>query len=173
MVAILVTGYKDFELGIFQNKDKRIDIIKKAIRHHFINYLEDDVDWLIFTGNLGFEYWALQVAKELQKDYDFKIATLFMLETHGNNWNENNQRKLLDFKQVDFVKYVFQTYENASQFKQYNRFLVDNTEKAYLFYDSEKETNLNYLLQEMKQKKDYVIDYLTFDYLNELLDEQT
>ena len=31
MTAILVAGYKSFELGIFQEKDQRIEIIKKAL----------------------------------------------------------------------------------------------------------------------------------------------
>ena len=63
---------------------------------------------MIFTGNLGFEFWALEVAKELQKDYPLKLATLFPFETHGQNWNEANQAKLAAFKQVDFVSIVFQ-----------------------------------------------------------------
>ena len=40
MAAILVTGYKSFELGIFQDKDERISVIKKAIRHDLIRYFE-------------------------------------------------------------------------------------------------------------------------------------
>ena len=55
MAAILVTGYKSFELGIFQDKDERISVIKKAIRHDLIRYFEEGIDWLIFMGNLGFE----------------------------------------------------------------------------------------------------------------------
>ena len=65
MNAILVTGYRGFELSIFQDKDPRIDVIKAAIRKDLIHYLEEGVEWFIFTGNLGFEYWALQVAKKL------------------------------------------------------------------------------------------------------------
>ena len=104
MNAILVTGYRGFELSIFQDKDPRIDVIKAAIRKDLIHYLEEGVEWFIFTGNLGFEYWALQVAKKLQADYPFQIATLFTFETQGQQWNEANQAKLADFKQVDFVK---------------------------------------------------------------------
>lgn len=171
MAAILVTGYKSFELGIFQDKDERISVIKKAIRYDLIRYFEEGIDWLIFMGNLGFEYWALQVAKELHEEYEFSIATIFAFENHGQNWNEANQVKLGEFKQVDFVKYTYKSYENPSQFKNYNQFLVDNTEGAYLFYDSENETNLKYLLQVMQEKEDYPINFLTFDRLNEFLEE--
>lgn len=76
--------------------------------------MEEGLRWIIFTGNLGFEYWALEVAKELQTDYDFQIGTIFSFETHGQNWNESNQVKLAAFKQVDFVKYAFETYESQA-----------------------------------------------------------
>jgi len=103
MTSLLVTGYKSFELGIFKDKDPKVTIIKKAIKRDLKRFLDDGVDWMIFTGNLGFEFWALEVAKELQKDYPLKLATLFPFETHGQNWNEANQTKLAAFKQVDFV----------------------------------------------------------------------
>ena len=137
MNAILVTGYRGFELSIFQDKDPRIDVIKAAIRKDLIHYLEEGVEWFIFTGNLGFEYWALQVAKKLQADYPFQIGTL----------------------------------ENPSQFQQYNHFLVQNTQGAYLFYDTENETQLKYLLKVMQEQADYPITFLTFERLNEFLED--
>ena len=42
---------------------------------------------------------------------------------------------------------------------------------GYLTYDSENETNLKYLLQVMQEKEDYPINFLTFDRLNEFLEE--
>lgn len=78
MTVILVTGYKSFELGIFQEKDQRIEIIKKAIRHDLIRYFDEGVDWLIFMGNLGFEYWALQVAKSSKRSM-ILVLLLFLL----------------------------------------------------------------------------------------------
>ena len=171
MNAILVTGYRGFELSIFQDKDPRIDVIKAAIRKDLIHYLEEGVEWFIFTGNLGFEYWALQVAKKLQADYPFQIATLFTFETQGQQWNEANQANLADFKQVDFVTYAYESYENPSQFRQYNHFLVQNTQGAYLFYDTENETQLKYLLKVMQEQADYPITFLTFERLNEFLED--
>lgn len=46
-----------------------------------------------------------------------------------------------------------------------------NTEGAYLFYDSENETNLKYLVMKMKELPQYRIHYLTFDRLNEIYEE--
>ena len=113
MNSLLVTGYKPYELGILSAKDPRLPIIKEAIRQDLRRFLEEGVKWLVFTGNLGFEAWVLEVAKEMQKDYELQLATIFMFENQGENWNEANQEILSQFKQVDFVKY-------ASKFLCYN-----------------------------------------------------
>ena len=106
MNSLLITGYKAFELGILTAKDPRLPIIKEAIRRDLVRYLEEGVKWLIFTGNLGFESWALEVAQELKKEYEIQLATIFMFENQGENWNEANQELLSRFKQVEFVKYA-------------------------------------------------------------------
>ena len=168
MVSVLVVGYKAFDLGIFGDKDQRLKIIKAAIRRDLIYLLENGMKWLVFTGNLGFEVWVLEVAKELQEEYDFQLATIFIFENQGENWNEVNQEKLANFKNVDFIKYAYPSYENPSQFRTYNQFLLENTDGAYLFYDEENETKLKYLYRMMKENEQYHIKKLTFDDLNEM-----
>ena len=168
MVSVLVVGYKAFDLGIFGDKDQRLKIIKAAIRRDLIYLLENGMKWLVFTGNLGFEVWVLEVAKELQKEYNFQLATIFIFENQGENWNEVNQEKLANFKNVDFIKYAYPSYENRSQFRTYNQFLLEITDGAYLFYDEENETKLKYLYRMMKENEQYHIKKLTFDDLNEL-----
>ncbi|MBZ2130491.1 DUF1273 domain-containing protein [Streptococcus gordonii] len=168
MVSVLVVGYKAFDLGIFGDKDQRLKIIKAAIRRDLIYLLENGMKWLVFTGNLGFEVWVLEVAKELQKEYNFQLATIFIFENQGENWNEVNQEKLANFKNVDFIKYAYPSYENPSQFRTYNQFLLEITDGAYLFYDEENETKLKYLYRMMKENEQYHIKKLTFDDLNEM-----
>ena len=168
MTSLLITGYKAFEIGISTEKDMRINIIKEAAKRDLIHFLEDGVDWLVFMGNLGFESWVLDLANELKKDYEFQTATIFLFENQGENWNEANQAKLAAFKQTDFVKYAYPTYQNPSQFRDYNQFVIQNTDGAYLFYDEEQETKLKYLYQEMKKQEQYFIKKLTFDDLNEV-----
>ena len=168
MVSVLVVGYKAFDLGIFGDKDQRLKIIKAAIRRDLIYLLENGMKWLVFTGNLGFEVWVLEVAKELQEEYNFQLATIFIFENQGENWNEANQEKLSNFKNVDFIKNAYPSYENPSQFRTYNQFLLESTDGAYIFYDEENETKLKYLYQMMKENKQYHIKKLTFDDLNEM-----
>ncbi|MEQ9810120.1 DUF1273 domain-containing protein [Streptococcus jiangjianxini] len=167
MTTLLVAGYRSFDLGIFKENDERIAVIKKAIRRDLERFCSEGLKWLIFTGELGFEYWVLEVAKELKEDYDLKLATIFCFANQGDNWNEANQMKLSAFKQVDFVKYSFDAYDNPGQFKQYHQFLLANTDEAYLFYDSDHETNLKYLYH-MMRKSDYKVTQLRFDDLNDI-----
>ena len=171
MNSLLIMGYTSFDLVIFNEKDIKVSIIKKTIRRKLINFLEEGLRWVIFTGNLGFEYWALEVAKELQTDYEFQIGTIFPFETHGQNWNENNQIKLASFKQVDFVKYAFEAYENPGQFRQYNEFLLENTEGSFVFYDEENETKLKNMVEKMKQSSNYEVYLLNFEDLQETFEE--
>ncbi|KXT75271.1 DUF1273 domain-containing protein [Streptococcus sp. DD12] len=173
MTALLISGYRSFEVGIFQDKDPRLAVIKKAIRRDLIQYLEEGVDWLIFTGNLGFDYWVLEVAKELQEDYPIALATIFLFENQGENWTESNQAKLAAFKQVDFIKYSFPHYENPGQFVAYHQFLLENTQEAYFFYDAENETNFKHLYNRARAKEGYSVRCLDFERLNDIAQEST
>lgn len=172
MTSILVTGYKSFELGVFNDKDPKIPVIKKAIRRDILRFCDEGLSWLIFTGNLGFEYWAFEVAQDLKDEYGFQVAVIFPFQTHGQNWNEANQEKLARFKQADFVKYTYEDYQGPQQFRNFNQFLLNNTDSAYVFYDPEaQETNLKYFVDLMRQQKDYSVAFLTFERLNEILSE--
>ncbi|MFC3931297.1 SLOG family protein [Streptococcus dentapri] len=171
MTSILVTGYKNFELGIFNDKDPKIEIIKKAIKKNILRYCDQGLDWLVFTGNLGFEFWAFEVAQELKSEYNFQLAVIFPFQTHGQNWNEGNQMKLATFKQADFLKYSYETYQSPGQFRKYQQFLINNTNQAYVFYDPEAETNLKSFIKQMTIKRHYPVDFLTFEKLNEILEE--
>lgn len=171
MQSVLVTGYRHTDLGIFSDKDPRIPIIKKAIKRDCVRMIEEGVQWFVFTGNLGFEFWALEVIEDLkQQGYAVQTAVIFPFANHGEQWNEANQIKLALFKQCDFVKSAYSHYENPGQFREYNQFLLDNTDGAYLFYVHENETNLKYLHNLMLKKESYNTKTLTFDDLNEIVE---
>ena len=170
MTTALILGYSAFDLGLYNDKDPRLKVIKKAIQKDLESMIQEGVTWLVFTGNLGFEYWVLEVARDMKEDYGFQLATIFAFETHGENWNEANQLKLSQFKQVDFVKYAYPKYEHMGQLRDYQRFLLENTNLAYFFYDSENETKLKFIDNLMKNQEGYRIKRLTFEDLNELVE---
>ncbi|NQN51560.1 DUF1273 family protein [Streptococcus suis] len=47
--SLLISGYRHTDLGIFNDKDPRIPIIKTAIKKSMTQFLEDGVEWFIFT----------------------------------------------------------------------------------------------------------------------------
>ena len=64
---------------------------------------------------------------------------------------------------------VFRTSSfHPGQFKDYNRFLLENTDAAYLFYDNENETNLKYLYNLILTQVGYTVKSLNFDDLNDI-----
>ena len=168
MHTALVLGYSSFDLGLFNDKDIRLKIIKKAIRRDLEKMADEGLKWLVFTGTLGFEHWVLEVARDMKDDFGFQLATIFDFETHGENWNEGNRVKLSGFKQVDFVKYAYPNYEHKGQLRDYQLFLLENTDGAYLFYDEENETKLRFFYELMKKKDNYMTKRLTFEDLNEI-----
>lgn len=171
MPTFLVTGYKNFELGIFSEKDPKLQVIKTAIRKDLVKMLEEGVDWFIFQGNLGFEHWCLSVAKELKEEYAFQMACIFPFANHGESWSESNQIILQEFKQLDYVNHSFLTYTNPGQLAQHQEFLMNHSDGAYLFYDSELETSLKYFDQKVRAREDYDLYRLDFERLNEIAQE--
>ena len=171
MKTRLIVGYNAFDLGIFDEKDLKLTVIKRAIRKNLEAFAADGLEWLIFGGNLGFEYWVLEVAKEMQADYGFKFATIFPFKTHGQNWNEANQSKLALFKQVDFVQNAYDAYQKAGQFREYHHFLISNANGAFVFYDEENETKLKYLVSQLNQAENFSVQMLRFDALLDIADE--
>ena len=69
------------------------------------------------------------------------------------------------------VHHGFPAYQSPAQFKQFNQFLIDNTDQAYLFYEPENETNLKYFYNMIIAASDYPLFRLTFDDLNEVMSE--
>lgn len=171
MPAFLIAGYTAGDLGVFSAKDPKVAVIKKAIRHDLIRLFEEGVDWLIFQGNLGFDYWCLEVARELKQDYDVQLACIFPFANHGQNWSEVNQALLSQFHQLDYVNHSFTSYQTPTQLKQHQDFLLRNSQGAYLFYDDEYPTKLSYLHQAIKERDDYDLLQLDFDRLNELMQD--
>lgn len=117
MNVTLIVGYRATELGIFRDNDERINIIKKVIRKDIIKMLDNGVEWFIFLGNLGFEYWVLEILLSLKQDYKFKMASFICFENQGQNWSLENQEKLSKFKTLNFVKYFYDFYRTPVQLK--------------------------------------------------------
>ncbi|WP_429970916.1 DUF1273 domain-containing protein [Fructilactobacillus sp. Tb1] len=141
MSRVWITGYRTYEIGIFNQDDKKLKVIKRSLKETMINLIENGCDWIITGAQLGTEQWVIEIAHELKKDYQFQLAVILPFEGFGKNWNENNQMIVHQLIQsADFSAYVSQKeYESPQQLKNYQQFMLTHTDKALFLYDTENE----------------------------------
>lgn len=164
--VLLVTGYKAHELGIFDTKHIGIKYIKKVLKKRLISFIEDGLDWVLISGQLGVELWAGEVVVDLKKQYPhIKLAVLTPYLNQESNWNESN-KALYEFVigQADFVDSISKReYENPTQLKQKNEYLIKKSDGLLVLYDDEKPGSPNYyVMNAMKQQEDsnYEVYYI-------------
>ncbi len=65
MHCIWISGYRNYELNVFNNNDPKIKVIKIAIKNYLQQKLEDRcLDWVIAGPNLGVEHCSLKINKK-------------------------------------------------------------------------------------------------------------
>lgn len=167
--TIYVSGYRSFEIGVFQENDPKIEIIKNSLKKELISYLEDGLEWVIVSGNLGVELWAAEVVGELKKEYPaLKLGVIFPFKVFGSNWNEKNQQSLEKINEwADYINSVsHQPYQSPAQLKGHTRFILEHTGGSLLVYDQEYEGKTLFFLREAERFSEgipYDIRLITMD----------
>lgn len=166
---LYVTGYQSYELGIFNEKDPRVQVIKNVLKRELIALVENGLEWIMISGSLGTEAWTGQIANELKTDYpELRLAIIFPFENFGSNWKEQNQLILSELVQrADFVESVsHQPYQNPGQFKNHVSFLLDHTDAALVVYDTEYPGKSKFFLADVEKyqlKNSYDLLTITMD----------
>lgn len=167
--ALIITGYRNYEIGVFQEKDPKIRVLKKVIRETLIPLIEDGITWIVIGGNLGVELWAGEVVIDLKEEYpEIQLAILFPFEGWGENWKEANQTVLGKVKAgADYVNATsHQPYQNPSQLKNHTAFLLQKTAACLLIYDEEFKGKTEYFLKDARKFQErhaYHILQITMD----------
>jgi len=156
MIKVLaVTGYKPFELGIFDKNHLGIGYIKKAIEKQLILLLEDGLEWVIISGQLGVEIWAAEVVLEMQERYpELKLAVITPFLDQQEKWNETN-KELYEFilSQANYTNSITnKKYESPAQFKLKNKFFINKSDALLLVFDDEKDGSPKYIFEEAKNE---------------------
>lgn len=175
--TIVLTGYRSYELGVFQEKDPKVTVIKKVIKDTLKNYLEEGLEWILVAGNLGVEIWGAEVAFELRADYpELQVGVIFPFEGFGEQWKENNAMKLQEIKsQADYVNATsHEAYKNPQQLRNHTQFLLEHSGGVVMVYDDEFPGKSQYFLKDARyfaENNEYLIHQITMDELQNAINE--
>ncbi|KHF39847.1 DUF1273 domain-containing protein [Halalkalibacter okhensis] len=157
MKTIAISGYKGHELGIFDQKHKGIYYIKKAIEQRLRSLVEEGVEWVIISGQLGVELWAAEVVIALKVDYpQVQLAVLTPFLQQEENWQEATKSYYQEIiNQADFVDSITKRpYDNPAQLRQKNEFIISKVDGLLLLYDEDKPGSPTYYLEVAKKKQE-------------------
>lgn len=153
--TVTITGYKAHELGIFNQKHPGIKIIKKALRNQLIPLIEEGLEWVIISGQLGIELWAAELVIELREDYpNLQLAVITPFLEQEKNWQDQRQEEYQSIlAQADYVNSITnREYEGPWQFRAKNNFLLDHSDALLIIYDEEKEGSPKYIMKEAMER---------------------
>lgn len=173
MKRITVSGLKPMELSIFGEDDKRIEFIKMALKKRLINLIEEGLEWVLISGQMGVEMWTAEVVLDLKEDYDIKIAMFPPFENMQSRWPEPLQMKYAELQMtVDFFQPIYNSdYKGPYQFKARDNFLIDKSDGCLMLMDEEYPGSAGYFLDAAKEADDYPIYYITPNDLDDVIEE--
>lgn len=175
---LVITGYKQHELGIFDDKNPAVDIIKKAIEKNLVSLIEDGLEWVLLSGQLGVETWAAEVVINLRDQYpDLKYAIITPFLDQEKRWKEDKQERYEEILLLaDFHASVTKkAYEGPWQFKAKNQFLIRNSDGLLILYDEEREGSPKFikeLAEKYAESNDYKIIPISFYDLQLIAEEE-
>lgn len=176
--VLAVTGYKSHELGIFDEKHVGIKYIKNVLEKRIISFIEDGLEWVIISGQLGVELWCAEVVIGLKKQYpQLRLAVLTPFYNQESNWNELRKEQYgRVLQQADYVDSITKRdYENPSQLKLKNQFIVEKSDGLLVIYDDDKPGSPSYYLSYAKQRcesSNYQIFYIFPDEIEQAYQDE-
>ncbi|MET3696067.1 uncharacterized phage-like protein YoqJ [Bacillus oleivorans] len=150
MKIVYCTGYKGFELGIFKKDHEGVRYIKKALEHELRLLLDGGLEWVLSSGQLGVELWALEVALSLRQEFpNLKVGAIEPFQGQSEKWNETNQAWHGEvMAKLDYVNSLFhQPYKGPYMFKRHQEFVIHKSDGAIILYDPEREGTPKYFYE--------------------------
>ncbi|QLK86164.1 DUF1273 domain-containing protein [Staphylococcus sp. 17KM0847] len=175
--TMYITGYKSYELNIFNDDAPEVVYLKKLITHKLVGYIEEGLEWVLIQGQLGIELWAASCVLELKKIYpDLKLGVITPFTNHTSKWRESQQimyQSIIDH--ADFVDSVFHSdFKGAYQFQAADQFMLDHTDITMLIYDEEREASPKFFkkkLVDFIEQTHYTCDVVTFDEITSFIND--
>lgn len=176
MKTIVVTGYKPMEMGIFKQKDPKVEFVKETLRKRLLPYIDEGLEWVLVSGQMGVELWTAEVVLDMKQEYDINLGVLPPFEKQEDRWPEDLQ---LIYEEVtmlaDFYQPIYNKgYDGPYQFKAKDQFLIEHSDGCLVLYDEDTEGSPQYFLRAAKKAQEagkYDILYITPLDLDETVEE--
>jgi uncharacterized phage-like protein YoqJ len=175
---LVITGYKQHEIGVFDDKHPGVGYIKKALQNHLLQLLDEGLEWVIFSGQLGVETWAAELVIDLKADYPkLKYAIITPFLEQEKNWNDPKKEKYQEIcAKSDFQTSVTKKpYEGPWQFIEKNKFIIRNSDGMLIIYDEENEGSPKFMKElalKYAENHDYHIISISADDLQLIAEEE-
>ena len=175
---LVITGYRQHELGVFDEKHPGIGIIKKALRNQLLPLLDDGPEWVIFSGQLGVETWAAELVIELKDTYpQLHCAIITPFLEQEQKWNDTKKEKYqMLCQQADFQTSVTKRpYEGPWQMIEKNKFVIRNSDGLLIVYDEENVGSPKFIKElaiKYAERHEYQIITISADDLQMIAEEE-
>ncbi|OEH92986.1 DUF1273 domain-containing protein [Bacillus solimangrovi] len=158
MKVVTVTGYKPYELGIFQDSHPAVHFIKKALKKQIVQLVEGGLEWILISGQPGVELWCAEVVFELQEQYPvLQLGVITAILNHHERWKDEQKESYeMILAQADYVDTLSKRpYEGPWQFRNLNEWLIDKSDALLVIYDEEKQGTPQYLLNVARRAQEH------------------
>ncbi|WP_262359949.1 DUF1273 domain-containing protein [Gracilibacillus massiliensis] len=175
--VITIAGNKPMELNIKNEKDTRIEFVKTAFKQRLLSLIDEGLEWVIMSGQMGVELWAAQVIIELKSTYPIKLGIFPPFLEYESRWPEVYQEAFLQVtEQADFYQPLYnENYKAPYQFIKKDYWLLEKSEGCLMLVDEDYPGSVGYFLDKAKQhqeKSSYMIVFITPNDLEDIVREQ-
>lgn len=172
MKVLTVTGYKPMELNIFNESDERIKYIKYALEQRLRGFIEEGIEWVLISGQMGVEMWTAEVIFDLQETYEVKLGVFPPFENLASRWPEALQHKYgVMIQQADFYEPIYNgDYRGPFQFKAKDKWFVEKSDASLILMDQEYPESTVYYHRVAEAADNHPIYYITPLDLQDIVD---
>lgn len=177
MKTVVVTGYKPMEMGIFKTNDHKIDFVKETIKRRLLSLIDDGLEWVLISGQMGVELWAGQVVLDLKEmDLPVRLGVIPPFQNQEERWPEDIQMMYEELTiAADFFKPVFnKEYDGPYQFRAKDQFLIKHSDGSLVLFDEDTDGSPKFFLNQAKEEQEknkYKVIYITPMDLEETVEE--
>ncbi|ASK61017.1 hypothetical protein CFK37_01710 [Virgibacillus phasianinus] len=174
MKVLTITGYKSMELGIFKADDHKISFIKTAIKKRLLSFIDEGLEWVLISGQMGVELWAGEVVLELREMYAIKLGVIPPFENQESRWPEPIQQLYQSLVlEADFHQPLYKgEYKGGFQFQAKNEWFAKKSDACLILLDEEFPGSNRFFYEKAKRTNNYPIYLITPSDLDDAVEEQ-